>query len=678
MITIEDYYESFMQKILSLSGATDQRTTTTFFDIVCESLAESGDISPDFTVSNYQKVGMEISGWDYDPTREILSLFVCEQFVTETIETLTKSTVETKLKRVQTFYQKSLEKLYEDLEETSEAGKLSFLIFDLFNKNQIKKVKLVLLTNGKLTKNLNQLEPIKDNNLLIEKYIVDIDYLYKTELSNYIDQDIDIDVNIPCLIVDNAEEYNSYLAVIDGETICNIYGKLGQKVLSENVRTFLQFKGGVNKGIRNTIENKQEYFFAYNNGITATATDVELNKDKTKITKIKNLQIVNGGQTTSSIYRSKLDLKKDVSSIYVQMKLSIIKNLEKYPEFVQNISRYANTQNKVNESDFFSNHEFHKDFSLHSKRVWAPIKTGGTKKTLWFYERVRGEYLNESKNVGTLAKKRAFEIDNPKKQVIDKVFLAKSENLWNLNPVDVCKGAQYSFKKFAEDTVKIYEKNNDFITETYFKNAIARAIIFKRLERLISDSEWYDGGYRAQTVAYTIAYLSKYLSDNQLKFNFQLIWEMQSLDDFLDDFFRKLSYQIYRLIMKPDLGYTNIGEWCKKNACWDIIKNSNLNINLKKVYLVSKEEDKEIIKRDKKVGKENKNIDYLVAIFEIENDIWLKIYEHHKKYNEITERDIKLLEKAATKTEEDFWVPSNKDSRTLYTLYKNAKAEGIL
>lgn len=679
MITINEFYEIFTQNIFFTADTRSEMMPQSFFEVICETLVESGDLTLNYSPSPYQKTGLEVSGWDFDEDRKVLTLLVCEQFISNDIETLSKQAVDTKFKRLYNFYEKSINRFYENLEETSDAFALAFSIYDKAIKKDFNKVKLVLLTNGKLTKNINVIESKELYGIKIEHQIIDIEYLYKTSLSNYIEEDVEIEVDIPCLRVDTSDKYSSFLAVINGETICNIYENLGKKVLDENVRTFLQFKGGVNKGIRNTIEYKPEYFFAYNNGITATAKSIELNKEQNKIIKIKNLHIVNGGQTTSSIYRSKLDLKKDVSNIFVQMKLSLVKENNDYQEFVQNISRFANTQNKVNESDLFSNHEFHKEFSKYSKKIWAPPKANQQKKTRWFYERVRGEYLNDLATCGTVAKKNNFKQEAPKEQVIDKVFLAKSENVWNLKPVEVCKGAQYSFKTFAEEIVKEYDKNNEMITEIYFKNAVARVIIFKRLEKIISKSDWYDGGYRAQVVAYTLAYIANYLKTNGIFFNFNLIWESQDICDDLEKALKDLSYKIYKIIMCPEKGYSNIGEWCKKNICWETIKSNDLNFKVPKDYILEKDEFKEIVKKDKKNKREEAKIDYLVEIANIETEVWEKIYTHYDKYKLMSETQLNLLRNMANgKFLDGSFYPSDKQSKLIFDGYKTAKNDGIV
>ena len=153
------------------------------------------------------------------------------------------------------------------------------------------------------------------------------------------------------------EEYSSYLSVMSGPQIVDMYQEYGQQLLEQNVRTFLMFRPKVNKGLKETIESSPERFFAYNNGITGTAENVEIVDGK--ITALNGFQIVNGGQTTSAIYSCFKKDNTDVSKINVQLKLSVIKKKEEHSDFVSRVARYANTQNAIQPADFFSNSPFH-------------------------------------------------------------------------------------------------------------------------------------------------------------------------------------------------------------------------------------------------------------------------------------------------------------------------------
>ncbi len=678
MIKLEEFYENFIQETLADADAEERMTPTAFFEKVCNVLVESGDLGQNYSSSYHYKTGEEVAGWDFDEERKILFLLNYEFFNTEKISVFSKNAIDNKFKRVVNFYKKSLKGYYKFLEETSDVYQLAYYIYTKKIENKFDKVVIFVLTDGKITNNLKEISSEYIEDTQIEYKVIDIEYIFKTYLSNYIEEEIEVDVDIPCLKVNTTEEYESYLAVVDGETIYSLYDRLGKKILEENVRTFLQFRGNVNKGIRNSIERKPEYFFAYNNGITATATSLELNNENNRIKKIRNLQIVNGGQTTSAIYMSKKVLNNNIKDIYVQLKLSLVKEKEKYNDFVRDVSRYANTQNKVSDSDLFSNHRFHKEFSDFSKRIWAPPKNGFYRKTRWFYERVRGEYLNDQALLSP-ARKKAFMNESPKEQVIDKILLSKSENLWKGKPVEVCKGAQYSFKTFAEYIVKEYEKEEELITKSFFKSAVARIIIFKKLEKIISKSSWYDGGYRAQTVAYTIAYLAYFLEKSKKYFNFNLVWEQQELSDEFIEELRNLAHNIYLIIIKPDKGYSNIGEWCKREACWQKIKVREILFSLPKEYILKEQLIKEIIKQERDNKKEEIKINYLIKIAEISVEDWIKIYEHYNRYKELKDSQLELIKKMAEgKFNEGKFYPTDKQAKIIYEGLKTARNDRII
>ena len=604
MITLEEFHEGFLQSIFSDAESRGLMKPQSFFENVCEELTEIGDLTKNYTAAEYTKRGLEIYGYDYDDERNILSLLVHQFFQDDKIQTLTQNQISTKFNRLKTFITKCFNGLYKEMEETSEAYAMAYNIFNYFNLNKINKVRLIILTDGKATRNLTELSSEIIENINIEFLVVDIEYIYKINLSNYIEGDFEIEVDLPSLETDTgADEYQSFLSVVSGDFLYNIYDKFGQKLFEQNVRTFLQFRGNVNKGIRNTIEYNPEMFFAYNNGITATATEVGMNS-KGHITKIKNFQIVNGGQTTSAIYAAKKNSKLDISNVAVQMKLSVVKIKEKKNDFVSNVSEYANTQNKVNKSDFFSNSPFHKDFKDYSNRIWVSAVGGTQKRTHWFYERVRGEYLNEQAYL-TPAKKKQFQIENPKNQLIDKTFLSKSENAWLQKPDIVSKGAQYSFAAFAEKITDQLEKDNQAITENYFKEAVARVILFRNVEKLVSNASWYDGGYRAQTVAYTVSYLAYIIKKSGKYFNFNLIWDSQEVPEELIFILEEISAKIYKKLTHPQEGYANVTQWSKTVKCWETIKNMNLNLIIDNSLLLESEERKYI----EKDGKYIKNID---------------------------------------------------------------------
>ena len=594
MITLDEFHQDFLQSILSDAKSRGLMKPQAFFENVCEELIMIGDLTPNYTYAEFQKRGMEVFGYDFDNERQVLSLLVHQFFQEDSVETLTQGQIDTKFKRLSTFFERSINGLYKDLEEAYESYSMAFNIYKWYKEKEISKIRLLILSDGKSTRNLQEIPNSKIIDVEVEYRIIDINYLYKIFLSQNNSVEFEIaDIEIPALLVDtNSDNYKSYLAYMNGLTIANIYDKFGQKLLEQNVRTFLQFRGKVNKGLRNTIEYNPEMFFAYNNGLTVTATDVKVENEK--IVNIKNLQIVNGGQTTSAIYAAWKNGKLDVSKINVQIKLSVVLDENKKDEFVSKVSEYANTQNKVNKSDFFSNSPFHKEFKDYSKRVWAPVKSGSQQRTHWFYERVRGEYLNEQAYL-TKVQKKQFRIENPKNQMIDKTFLAKSENVWQEIPYIVSKGAQYSFDEFAKQVTKKLEEDNLAITEKYFKDAIAKVIIFKETEKIVSNAIWYNGGYRAQAVAYTLSYLAYYIGLQKKYLDFESIWQNQELPQELKNTIYQVGEIVYQDITNPPEGNANVGQWCKKTLCWDKVKKININLDIDE-FLINNEEIK-IIKK---------------------------------------------------------------------------------
>lgn len=674
MVTIEEFYQDFLQSILSDAESRGLMKPESFFECICSQLVDTGDLTSNYSTAEYVKSGIEVDGYDFDEDRNILTLLACEFFQSETIQTLNLQNIKTKFSRLKQFFVKSSQKYHDGMEETTAAYSMAYRIYNLGLENKIDKIRLIILTDGRTTRSLKEIPPEKSKGMNFEFRVIDIEYLYQIYLSGNDNSEFDVEADLPYLDVSvDSDEYVSYLAVVPGIFLVDTYDRYGQKLFEQNVRTFLQFRGGINKGLRNTIQNRPGMFFAYNNGITATALEVETNKSG-RITRMKNFQIVNGGQTTSAIYACHKNNKLDVSKIYVQMKLSVVKNKDMQSDFISKVSEYANTQNKVRESDFFSNSPFHKDFKEFSNRVWVAVAGGSQQRTRWFYERVRGEYLNEQAYL-TNAKKKQFQLQYPKIQLLDKNFLSKSEASWMQKPHTVSKGVSYSFSEFARDITEKLEKDDLAINELYYKDAISRIILFKEMEKIVSNSSWYDGGYRAQTVTYTIAYLS-YLTRLRKKFfNFKPIWENQALPENLVEILKEISKKIYYIIINPPTGSANIGQWCKKRECWDNIRDQIIYADhLPEELLLDQEEarqDKKEAKTDKKL---TKGIEIQTFVLQTENKIWLNLKDYYQRDDSaVGGKKLSILENMASGR---IPLPSEKQSIILYDLYVMAQKEG--
>ena len=360
----------------------------------------------------------------------------------------------------------------------------------------------------------------------------------------------------------------------------------------------------------------------------------------------------------------------DVSRVSVQMKLSVINAGESHSEFVSKVAEYANTQNKVNKSDFFSNSPFHKDMKTYSTRTWVNPINGSQKRTKWYYERVRGEYLNEQLYL-TKANQKRFMIEHPKNQLIDKTFLAKSESTWLQKPHVVSKGAQYCFSDFATYITELLEVNNLAITESYFQDAVSRIILFRTVEKMISNADWYTGGYRAQTVTYTIAYLSYWVNKKKKYFNFSNVWENQLIDRDLSKEIEFIAKNIHEKIIHPPTGQSNISQWCKKESCWEEVKKIDLSLSIPERFLKNKEEVMYEKKEEKSLKKLDSSIEKQAFVVELGIEKWKQIFEYCSKDENkkgLTESSMRSLSSIANKR--DYYPATDKQINELFKIYE--------
>ena len=260
-------------------------------------------------------------------------------------------------------------------------------------------------------------EKFEINGIDVFVHTWDVSRLFKINESNSVHEPIEIEFEkfsedgngLQCLQVPSIDEmYDCYLAIIPGEILARLYKEFSNELLESNVRAFLGQAGKYNKGIRDTIRFKPQMFLPYNNGITATAESVETKilDNQLVITKLNDFQIVNGGQTTASLYHTQKKFKDaDLSKIFVQMKLTVIKDKEQKNIEVPNISRFANSQNKVSELDLSSNNPFFIQIENLSRKKYVVNPENKNQSLLWFFERANGQY-RETLNKQTPAQQK--------------------------------------------------------------------------------------------------------------------------------------------------------------------------------------------------------------------------------------------------------------------------------
>ncbi|MCL4516111.1 MAG: AIPR family protein [Firmicutes bacterium] len=584
---LEQFATDFQQDVLTRveNDEGENFREDAFTELMIEYLCENGELD-DAEVCSQKGYGWKVSGYGFSMDEECLDLLVSHYTGTVPPESLPKSEVQRDLKRLISFFSQSLlDGFYQQLPESSPVFDLAYHINELKKEGALGRVRLFLLTDCLTKMNvLEDVEGISINGIKIpvSAQVWDIERLFRSWSSGRRRETIGINFleqfhqALPCLAMPDSDEmeYSTYLALIPGKILYRIYDMYGPRLLERNVRSFLQARGSVNQAIRKTIRETPRMFLAYNNGISSTAEEVELTQlpnGGTGISVIKDFQIVNGGQTTASIYHAVNRDKAEIDGLFVQMKLTVLKDRDRMDDIVPKISESANTQNKVQMADFSANQPFHRKLEELSRTIWAPSASGTEKQTRWFYERARGQYADERARVGTPAKRREFEAQNPPQQKFTKIDLAKYEHTWYQLPHYVSEGAQKNFARFM---TRLKESPVD-PDQHYFEELVAKAILFKQTEKIVSSQKY--GGYRANIVTYTLAWLYQDAGRCSKRIDLQRIWKTQRLWPELEQAIITVSLQVVETITNPS-GNANVTEWCKKEACWKVIKDLNISL----------------------------------------------------------------------------------------------------
>lgn len=567
-----DYSEDFKNYVDGLAKEHDREQQGVFTEVVLDFIRESGEIG-EFEVLNFRRTGIQVNGFSIVEDNDLYALTLVISLHTRIAPPLVlrKNDWEPALRRAVSFYKKSIGGLYKALTKQSEVFELTKFIYD--HHEQIHQLKIVLLTDG-MARNV-KLDETKTGITSVELQIWDMERLYRLLSSGKGREPVEFDIlsklgaGLPCLKMPLSNEiYEAYLLFIPGQLLADVYEEFGERLIERNVRSFLQMRG-TNRGIRDTIINEPEMFVAYNNGISATSDRVEFEEREDGslvLSKIHDFQIVNGGQTTASIYHT-LKKKNDVSRINVQMKLTVIKDSKKLDEIVPRISAYANSQNKIQTDDFFANDPYHRKIEQFSRTIWAPATEGKQRQTRWFYERARGQYLDLKGRDKSRNARIQFDQTYPKSQLFTKTDLAKYINSWDQIPHIVSRGSQ---KNFLEFTKKISAMDVSRLEQDYFKDLISKAILFNGVSKRVHYK------YRANIVTYTIAWLS-YKTQQQI--DLELIWRKQAIPAGLEDVIDRVTDAAYRHIVDPP-GGENITEWCKKEECWNQFRDMDVEIML--------------------------------------------------------------------------------------------------
>jgi len=670
MTQIERFYKQLLEEIKSRQetnedGDSEEQTFTAYYMDVLSGLGETENPSVAYDERSLKDGSkFKINGYSISDNYETVDVFITLYDPSPEIREIKKKEMDESIKQITNFYKKArssnLDKVLADSSEIKMFADTIAHYQEL--EDNLVRINAIVLSNGIYNGETPESVSIGRN----EKYklfyrILDLNALYERVEHEHAPIEINLNrlnVKVPCLAVNvESEDYESYLAVFPGKFLSDIYEEYGARLLEQNVRSFLQFSGKINRGIKETIQKTPHRFFAYNNGLSVTADKIELDAKGQYIDKISNLQIVNGGQTTASIYYSAKQYKYDLENIYVQAKISVIKNESDFQTIVSSISQYSNTQNKVNNADFSANNPYLLAIERLSRSIITPQGDGGHQ-TYWFYERVRGQYRTQRlKESFTKSGRTLFERKCPSKQLLSKELFALYVNsyceVWDgkklvISPSIVAKGKDKNFSYFINHNLPSSLKN---VNEAFYEDCIAKCILYLDADKRYGSRRKGEsdpiGDLKKNTVPYTLGLLNIITED---KLDLYKIWLNQKVSKDLSDFIYSLMVQVNQyFIDSAPSGMTNYLEWGKKAECWEMFKEA-LNYGVFKYNINSISDDIEnpnskrrsqSVQKDQNEQemKENKKLLESIPV-----SIWKKISEWGKNSGFLSVRQLEKVE----------------------------------
>lgn len=660
MNELEEYHRNLMADIRREADASGIFPVEAFFDRMTERLTEAGEL--EVVDRAYYQSGeggqrLRIDGYAGDPRHSegLLGLIVCDFADSDNVQTFSKGDVPPILNPLIRFLKKAVSEQFRDsLNEANPAFQVSDLIITTWS--HVTKVKLILISNRHYIGRDDAVKLADIGSVPVTWSVWDLARFERFDRSGQAREDMVIDfaqdfgAPLPALKASQTgAALENYLLIVPGEQLAAIYDKWGARLLEANVRSFLQARAKTNKGIQKTIKDEPELFFPYNNGLSATADAVSCVRtdDGMAIASISNLQIVNGAQTTGSIHAGLKSAKDQLPQIYVQMKLTVVPP-DRSEDVVPKISEYANTQNKVNAADFFSNHPFHIRIEQFSRDVIFTAREGERHDTKWFYERSRGQFINARARL-TGAQQKKFDLEFPKSQLFSKTDLAKFEFSAVGKPHVVSRGAQKNFSEFAKEIGEAWSKSDARYDELWYKRLISKAIMFRWLETEVPKQPWYEGGYRANIVTYAMAKLFHDANSEKQILDLDAIWRRQSVPDAMQRALLLAAAEAHDVITHPMAGVRNMSEWAKQQACWNGMKGLRLNYGDDFESCLTLVDTARTAKRDERSKKTmTEGINAQSEVVTLGAEFWKEVLAWGRERKRLTPKDQQILEVCAS------------------------------
>ena len=566
-MTIEDFAAQLLQNILRTSideGISREEAFTNDTFLVLQDNQEAYDPLPAY----YAGPRTHVNGYDFSIDWDECDVYVTDFEANAGIHTISSVDVRKLCDQATEFVRRAIAGRLDEVELDDPRQFIDSL---KEHADILQQIRVFVLTNRRsLRAVLPDLVRVNDDRTKVEYNIIDIDRLFQLGQASAPEEDINIDFEmdhggaLPALRFDYDDDrpYDLVLTLVPGKVLSDIYGQWQHRLLEQNVRAYLTSRGGVNRGMRETIRDEPDMFAAYNNGLCATASEavVQVGHDGTpRLVRVDGFQIVNGGQTTASLFDASRQF--DLGNIAVPMKLVIVKRQDAFQDLVKKISKYTNSQNKVSVSDLVANDRFHRDLERESRTALAPAPTGmiGTR---WLYERARSQFIDERTRQITTAQRAKWDRANPSKQKLTKTLVAKYELTWKGHPDSVCLGSEKNYTAFQA----VLDKEPVTVTPLFFRELVARAIVFQACDKIAKPLVT---GWKANVVAYAVAAFSHVHGPH---FDPIKVWERQAVTPETEEALQALVVMARDHLYSPPVPGQNIGEWSKKSQCWDQFK----------------------------------------------------------------------------------------------------------
>jgi hypothetical protein len=546
-----------------------------FAEVVMQHMSDIGMTFEPFVCHYSAKVGntnLRLSGYSVSDEADQLDLFVSLYSGVDDLTPVTDTETKMAAEQCLRFLARCAEgRLASTMDESNDAYTLAVTIQNCYP--DLDQIRIYVLTDRQARSKNFKTREIKNKTVKLE--VMDIERLFRHWAEGKQVDEIVVNFEeivggaLPCVYVPGEnEDYDYALTVFPGEALRFVYDKYGGRLLEANVRSFLSTTGKVNKGIRGTLREHPELFMAYNNGIVIIANEVRLGRTPDGapgLLWMKGMQIVNGGQTTASIYfTKKKNPETDLRRVRIPAKIIKLRSadIETEEAFISAISRYANSQNVVRQADLSANKPFHVEIEKIANTTYCPDGVGR-----WFYERAAGSYnVMLTRDGTTPGRLRQLKESIPSQRKITKTDLAKFLNVWKQMPHIVSLGSQKNFVEFMKELEDSNGEASESVPDvTSYKEMIAKAIFFKCTQKIVRSMF---PAFQANITAYLVALTANRMGE---KLDLDKVWQQQDLSHQLKEQLRIWATDVNEILYKSANGRM-VSEWAKKPECWQAVR----------------------------------------------------------------------------------------------------------